>query len=302
MLPEGIHTASFLTEKERAFACKLVAFFLRNTVWPCYQWGGSEWMTQLFLSPALRPLPRRLNWPKGSKAVTCRLNAWMYQSWRPSSKNQKKRNLNGGRSSEVSRSLHYVMKVSSKYAGIVDIQTWLTGFAYFGLIVSLYSYSLFLYVFSIFSLPMATADHSLKALPSCLVSVTLVPLLSFIQARQDHQSRYLGEKTYSIFLYSTPIRSCSCSHRCVSGVPNMLYCVEPDLEVCSRGRYLERSAEMARSFHLDMSSLGNHRYDSLSFDSCGCLYWSPHIGYILAITAENNTTRYVAVFFMAAGV
>ena len=96
------------------------------------------------------------------------------------------------------------MKVSSKYAGIVDIQTWLTGFAYFGLIVSLYSYSLFLYVFSIFSPPMATADHSLEALPSCLVSVTLVPLLSFIQARQDHQSRYLGEKLTLYFFIVPP--------------------------------------------------------------------------------------------------
>jgi len=30
------------------------------------------------------------------------------------------------------------------FPGVTEIQVWLTGFAYFGLIVSLYSYSLFL--------------------------------------------------------------------------------------------------------------------------------------------------------------
>lgn len=36
--------------------------------------------------------------------------------------------------------------LSMRHKGITDVQTWLTGLAYFGLLVSLYSYSLFLCV------------------------------------------------------------------------------------------------------------------------------------------------------------
>ena len=39
------------------------------------------------------------------------------------------------------------MMIDISYTGLTDVQVWLTGVAYAGLIVSLYSYSLFLYVF-----------------------------------------------------------------------------------------------------------------------------------------------------------
>ena len=39
-----------------------------------------------------------------------------------------------------------VIKKSYLHLGLTDIQTWVTGIAYFGLLVSLYSYSLFLSV------------------------------------------------------------------------------------------------------------------------------------------------------------
>ena len=63
---------------------------------------------------------------------------------------------------------------------------------------------------------------------------------------------------------------------------------------------LEWPIQMARPFHLDLSSLRCHWWvpDISTVNHCETIY----TGYVLAITADNNLTRYIAVFFMAAGV
>ena len=63
---------------------------------------------------------------------------------------------------------------------------------------------------------------------------------------------------------------------------------------------LEWSIQVARPFHLDLSSRRCHWWvpDISTFNHSGTIC----TGYLLAITADNNRTRYIAVFLMAAGV
>ncbi|KAG6919445.1 hypothetical protein DXG01_006328 [Tephrocybe rancida] len=108
--------------------------------------------------------------------------------------------------------------------GLVDIQTWLTGFAYFGLIVSLYSYSLFLPTI-VSGLGYSGGAAQLHTVPPYIPAVALTVIVAVLSDRL----RWRG--------------------------PFILIC-------------------------LPLAA----------------------IGYILAITAKTNGTRYIAVFFMAAGV
>ncbi|TFK43548.1 MFS transporter [Crucibulum laeve] len=108
--------------------------------------------------------------------------------------------------------------------GIFDIQTWLTGMAYFGLIVSLYSYSLFLPTI-VSGLGYSGGAAQLHTVPPYVPAAVLTVVVAFLSDRLQWRG------------------------------PFILICLPFAI-----------------------------------------------IGYILAITAETNTVRYIAVFFMAAGV
>ncbi|KAF8897517.1 MFS general substrate transporter [Infundibulicybe gibba] len=110
------------------------------------------------------------------------------------------------------------------WRGIVDIQTWLTGFAYFGLIVSLYSYSLFLPTI-VSGLGYTGGAAQLHTVPPYVPAAVLTIVIAFLSDRLKWRG------------------------------PFILICLPFAI-----------------------------------------------IGYIIAITAETNTARYIAVFFMAAGV
>ncbi|KAF8812453.1 MFS general substrate transporter [Phlegmacium glaucopus] len=108
--------------------------------------------------------------------------------------------------------------------GIFDIQTWLTGFAYFGLIVSLYSFSLFLPTI-VAGLGYKGSQAQLHTVPPYVPATVLTVVVAYLSDR----FKWRG--------------------------PFILICLPFAI-----------------------------------------------IGYALAITADNNRTRYIAVFFMAAGV
>lgn len=108
--------------------------------------------------------------------------------------------------------------------GILDIQVWLTAFCYFGFVVGLYSYSLFLPTI-VAGLGYVGSDAQLHTVPPYVPAAVLTVVVAFLADR----FKWRG--------------------------PFILMCLP------------------------------------LSF-----------IGYILAITAKTNGTRYIAVFFMAAGV
>ncbi|KAF4619635.1 hypothetical protein D9613_005095 [Agrocybe pediades] len=110
------------------------------------------------------------------------------------------------------------------WRGVFEIQVWLTGIAYFGLIVSLYSYSLFLPTI-VTGLGYSGPAAQLHTVPPYVPATVLTVAVAFLS---DYY-RWRG--------------------------PFILICLPLAI-----------------------------------------------IGYVLAITAETNTTRYVAVFFMAAGV
>lgn len=94
--------------------------------------------------------PRHLTTPRSPKNTRNMLNIQTSTRNSKSSKSpQKRNNLNGGKSSEVKSLFHspeLLYLLQHLYAGITDIQVWLSGMGYFGLLVSLYSYSLFLWV------------------------------------------------------------------------------------------------------------------------------------------------------------
>jgi len=108
--------------------------------------------------------------------------------------------------------------------GLTDIQTWLTGIAYLGLIVSLYSYSLFLPTI-ITGLGYSGGAAQLHTVPPYVPAVVLTVIVAVFSDRLKWRG------------------------------PFILICLPLAM-----------------------------------------------IGYIIAITAKTNGTRYIAVFFMAAGV
>ncbi|KAF8913881.1 MFS transporter [Gymnopilus junonius] len=110
------------------------------------------------------------------------------------------------------------------FRGIWEIQVWLTGMAYFGLIVSLYSYSLFLPTI-VSGLGYTGSAAQLHTVPPYVPAAVLTVVVAFLSDRLKWRG------------------------------PFILICLPLAI-----------------------------------------------IGYILAIAAENNKTRYIAVFFMAAGV
>ncbi|GLB33791.1 putative transporter [Lyophyllum shimeji] len=122
------------------------------------------------------------------------------------------------------------MEVSERFElrevirGLTDIQTWLTGIAYLGLVVSLYSYSLFLPTI-ITGLGYSGGAAQLHTVPPYVPAVVLTVVVAFLSDRL----RWRG--------------------------PFILICLPLTI-----------------------------------------------IGYVIAITAKTNATRYIAVFFMAAGV
>lgn len=108
--------------------------------------------------------------------------------------------------------------------GLIDIQTWLTGLAYFGFCVSLYSYSLFLPTI-IAGLGYSGGEAQLRTVPPYVPAVVLTVVVAFLSDRLKWRG------------------------------PFILICLP--LAV---------------------------------------------IGYVVAITAKTDSTRYIAVFFMAAGI
>ncbi|KAF9476455.1 MFS transporter [Pholiota conissans] len=108
--------------------------------------------------------------------------------------------------------------------GLTDIQAWLTGFGYFGLLVSLYSYSLFLPTI-VAGLGYTGSAAQLHTVPPYVPAAVLTVVVALLSDRLKWRG------------------------------PFILICLPLAI-----------------------------------------------VGYILAITAENNKTRYIAVFFMAAGV
>ncbi|RDB22580.1 hypothetical protein Hypma_010216 [Hypsizygus marmoreus] len=110
------------------------------------------------------------------------------------------------------------------WRGVVDVQTWLTGFAYLGLIVSLYSYSLFLPTI-VAGLGYSGGAAQLHTVPPYVPAVALTVIIAILSDRLKWRG------------------------------PFILICLPLTI-----------------------------------------------IGYIIAITAKTNSTRYLAVFFMAAGV
>ncbi|RXW25140.1 hypothetical protein EST38_g705 [Candolleomyces aberdarensis] len=111
------------------------------------------------------------------------------------------------------------------WRGVTDIQTWLTGIAYFGLLVGLYSYSLFLRPTIISGLGYHGSQAQLRTVPPYVPAAFMTVVVAIFSDRLKWRG------------------------------PFILMCLPLSI-----------------------------------------------IGYILAITAETNKVRYIAVFFMAAGV
>ncbi|KDR83760.1 hypothetical protein GALMADRAFT_86283 [Galerina marginata CBS 339.88] len=183
-LPESLETASFFTEEERAFALK--RFRLDDTT--------------IRDSTPETPSPTK-SLEKGEDDIHTELA----DASRPSQQEE-------------------VFEWREVFRGVWEIQVWLTGLAYFGLIVSLYSYSLFLPTI-VAGLGYTGSAAQLHTVPPYVPAAVLTVVIAFLGDRLKWRG------------------------------PFILICLPLAI-----------------------------------------------IGYILAITAENNRTRYIAVFFMAAGV
>ncbi|KAH0587588.1 hypothetical protein H2248_006363 [Termitomyces sp. 'cryptogamus'] len=113
ILPADLSSARFLTEEERAFALKrLLASDVTISTGPSVQ--------------QIRSSSTSMDKDKADKQD-------VFDTTTTTSGHNDKKDVEPFELREVIR-------------GLTDIQTWLTGIAYLGLIVSLYSYSLFLYV------------------------------------------------------------------------------------------------------------------------------------------------------------
>jgi len=182
-LPESLETASFFTEEERAFALK--RFRLDDTT------------IQQFNSET----------PSPTKSLEKGEDDMHVEQTDASSASDKEE----------------VFEWREVFRGVWEIQVWLTGIAYFGLIVSLYSYSLFLPTI-VAGLGYTGSSAQLHTVPPYVPAAVLTVFVAFLSDRLKWRG------------------------------PFILICLPLSI-----------------------------------------------IGYILAITAENNRTRYIAVFFMAAG-
>jgi MFS family permease len=133
VLPAGIISAKFLTEEERAFARMLFYLKTRNRS------AEKSWMITVRRFRAADTVSTSTPLSEGAESITAH-----------ASDTEKE-----GENTEVREHAH-IAKAPSIHQedeefewreivrGLTDLQTWLTGFAYFGLLVSLYSFSLFL--------------------------------------------------------------------------------------------------------------------------------------------------------------
>ncbi|KAF9058209.1 MFS general substrate transporter [Panaeolus papilionaceus] len=195
ILPESLSTAKFLTEEERIFAVQ--RFRLDSTV---------------TFSPTSGPeTPTKSDDGKLEKG---------------SSEEARVEHADVSQTLEVLRNEQPEEKFEWRevWRGCTDIQVWLTGIAYFGLIVSLYSYSLFLPTI-VAGLGFTGSQAQLHTVPPYVPAAVLTVVVAFLSDRLKWRG------------------------------PFILICLPLAI-----------------------------------------------IGYILAITAETNSVRYIAVFFMAAGV
>lgn len=148
VLPADISTASFLTEEEKAFA---LARFRH----------GNSAATKVPLSEAAQ----RIQTEKAESVHTERAHT----TQRPSQDTINQEEEEEFEWREVIR-------------GCKDIQTWLTGFAYLGLIVSLYSYSLFLPTI-ISGLGYTGGEAQLRTVPPYVPAVFLTVVVAFLADR-----------------------------------------------------------------------------------------------------------------------
>ncbi|CAA7259745.1 unnamed protein product [Cyclocybe aegerita] len=191
VLPEGLSTAYFLTEEERVFA------------------------VQRFLSDDVTLSPSSPENPSPAGTIEEKKGEDVVQVEVADAKTSVK---------TIRKEVEEKFEWNEVVRGLVDIQTWLTGIAYFGLIVSLYSYSLFLPTI-VTGLGYSGPEAQLHTVPPYVPAAVLTVVVAFLSDRLKWRG------------------------------PFILICLPFAI-----------------------------------------------IGYILAITAETNGTRYVAVFFMAAGV
>jgi len=194
ILPESLETASFFTEEEREFALKRFHLDDASVSGPV---SGSEAGTQAFEDT------------KGGEGA--------YVEHVDFNNNKSVKILEKSNEEEIFEWREF-------YRGIFDIQTWLTGVGYMGLLVPLYSFSLFLPTI-VAGLGFEGTEAQLHTVPPYVPAA----LLTVVVAVLSDRLKWRG--------------------------PFLLMCLPLAM-----------------------------------------------IGYILAITADNNHTRYIAVFFMAAGV
>ncbi|KAF8974760.1 MFS transporter [Flammula alnicola] len=192
-LPETLAAASFFTEEERAFAIRR------------FELDGNTLARES--SPETPSPTKTIDDVKGESDMQVE-------------------------HADVAKSLQALQKLQEEerfewrevVRGLTDIQAWLTGFGYFGLLVSLYSYSLFLPTI-VAGLGYTGSAAQLHTVPPYVPAAVLTVVIAFLSDRLKWRG------------------------------PFILICLPFAI-----------------------------------------------IGYILAITAENNRTRYIAVFFMATGV
>ena len=201
--------------------------------------------------------------------------------------------LNGEKWKEVgspSSLLHGIHEHTT--SGFLDIQVWLTAFAYLGLSVGLYSYSLFLYV----CFPRDCTHATYFYRPTIINGLGY----SGVQAQLRTGKQSVLSQVRSFWL-------AMCHSIVPPYVPAVFLTrtspfgtVSLGLNPDSGGGLPLWSYQITRSPHLDLCAAYYHRWTStyLGYISeCS----ASGIGYIIAITATDNTTRYIAVFFMAAG-
>ena len=201
--------------------------------------------------------------------------------------------LNGEKLKEVGNPFSLLHGIhESAILGFLDIQVWLSGFAYLGLLVSLYSYSLFLYVHFFWDYTHA----------SCLYRPTIINGLGYSGVQAQLRT---GKQSVLFQVCSFWMRMCRSivppyvpavflTGTSPFGTPSL------GLNLDSPGGLLLWSYQITRSSHLDLFATYYHRWTSVYLGyifECS----ASGIGYIIAITAADNTTRYIAVFFMAAG-
>ncbi|KAG6865460.1 hypothetical protein C0993_008017, partial [Termitomyces sp. T159_Od127] len=132
LLPPDISSAKFLTEEERDFALKRL---LASDV-------------TIFTGPSIQQLQSQsTSMDKGSMDIVSNSPTITngYYDKKDVEPLETREIVRGSVALEL-LSISVTFINYDNLTGLTDIQTWLTGIAYLGLVVSLYSYSLFLYV------------------------------------------------------------------------------------------------------------------------------------------------------------